>query len=489
MIATYGEGSAPGPFAPRDCENIAITNACDEYPAVTRADPIRTRGRGNEIARSRSAMRRAFLCSASLLVVLTFAACGGSPRSATRPHSTSATRQSLTIAYVLMGSDLAAYNAATGRRLWHFVSAQPASMPSLVLSNGVLYLSAGNLYALRASDGRLLWRTPVSAGALTSTLQFARGVLYIAADGVVSAVNTHDGTLLWHTQVGSGLDTLLVDGSSGAVYEGGGGLTALRGGDGSQLWQVSTQGSGITSMQLAGGTLYAATTDNRLLALGPADGRIRWSYQDPTFQALSRPAIVGATVYLAAQATAATTSTTGSIGVQMLESVVALRGSDGAPLWQRRLRIGLPPSAVEYGLDPIVSGDGSTLYVVAGPSAGDVVALAAADGTVRWQAPSGDTFLALLEADSGPLYTGSITGAVSALSAGDGTPRWRISVGQTSPVLQLSLADGTLYAATADGGCAALDPTTGRIRWYVPAGSGSAAGMGLWPPTIVVADS
>lgn len=487
MMDFCGEGSAPDPFAPRD-KNAAVINAFDEYPADTRIGRIRGGRCGNGAAPRRSTMLRALLYSASLLIVLTFVACGGSPRSGAQPQATSAARQPLTIAYVLMGSDLAAFDAATGRRLWHFVSARPASMPSLVLSGGVLYLSAGNLYALRASDGRLLWQTPVGAGALTSTLQFARGVLYIAADSVVSAVNTRDGTLLWHTQVGSGLDTLLVDSSSGTVYDGGGGLTALRADDGSQLWQVSTQGSGITSMQLAGGTLYAATTDNRLLALGPADGRLRWSYQDPAIQALSWPTIVGATVYLAAQATAATTSTTGSIGVQMLESVVALRANDGTTLWQRQLPIGLPPSAVENGLDPIVSNDGSTLYVVAGPSAGDVVALGATDGIIRWQVPSDDTLLALLGADSSTLYTGGISGVVSALSADGGTSRWRISLGQTSRVLQLSLERGTLYAATADGACAALDPSSGRIRWHTSVGSGDAASAGLTPPTIVVAD-
>ncbi|HLZ21511.1 MAG TPA: PQQ-binding-like beta-propeller repeat protein, partial [Ktedonobacterales bacterium] len=100
-----------------------------------------------------------------------------------------------------------------------------------------------------------------------------------------------------------------------------------------------------------------------------------------------------------------------------------------------------------FRLSKIHVNDGSTIYAVAGPSAGDVVALAVVDGTIRWQAPSGDTLLALSGADSGTLYTGGISGVVSALSADDGTPRWRVPVGpagQTSPVLRISLEQGTL---------------------------------------------
>lgn len=464
-------------------------------PVGAGAGLTQMRGRGDGVTRRGRTTRMAFQIFVALAVTCALVACGGSVRSGSSSSPTVSTRLHLTVAYVLTGDELAAYDAATGRRLWRFVPALPASMPSLVLHDGKLYLSAGSPYALQAGDGRLLWQTPLGAGsmgALESTLQFARGVLYLAAGGVVSAVSARDGTLLWHTQVGSGLDTLLVDGALGTVFDGSGGLTALHGGDGSELWQVGIQGSDISSLQLAGGTLYAGTTDNRLLALDPTDGRLRWSYQDPAIQALSRPTVAGSMIYLAGQATAPSTNATGGIGVGTVETVVAVRATDGTRLWQKQLPIGLAASAVTNALDPLVSSDSSTLYVVAGPTVGDVVALATADGAIRWQASSNDTLLAMLGTDRGALYTGGVSGSVGALSADTGAPRWRTSVGQSgqnSPVLRLSLMRGTLYAATADDAYTALDPSAGRMRWRTPVGSDSAAGAGLMPPTIVVADS
>lgn len=268
----------------------------------------------------------------------------------------------------------------------------------MVLHDSVLYVSAGSLYALRASDGRLIWQTPLGAGgrgALEFALQFARGVLYLAANGVVSAVSARDGTLLWHTQVCDGLHTMLVDGADGTnarIYVGSGGLTALHAGEGSELWHVGVQGSGIFSLQLAGGTLCAGTTDNRALTIDPADGRLRWGYQGSMVQVLSRPAIVGATFYLAAHASTPISGATGVIGMQTVETIVALRASDGAVVWRHQLVLGMPTSAVARAGDPVVSGgDGAMVYAAAGPTGGDVIALATTNGAVQFQRPSDDT--------------------------------------------------------------------------------------------------
>lgn len=488
MTDVYGQGSTPDQCEVRDRASIPAANTLDECLGSSGVGRARIHGRGNRITEDRRTAHMALLCVVGLVVAVAFGACGGTADGRPRPTSTSATGGNLTVAYILTGGELTAYDAATGQKLWRFMPAQPASMPSLMARDGVLYLSAGDLYALRATDGRPLWETPIGGAALGSPPQFARGALYVASDGVVSAVNARDGTLLWHAQVGSGLDTLLMDADAGILYDGVNGLTALRAGDGSQLWQVSTHGSGLYSLQLAGGALYASTTDNRLLALDPADGHLRWSYQNPTLQTLSRPTISGSMIYLSAQTTVASNSATGAIGVRTLETVVAVRAKDGATLWQRRMNVGMSPP-VGVGIpDPVVSGDATTVYIVAGPTDGDVVALAAADGAIRWQRPSNDTITALLGGDGGTLYTGGMSGDVVAPSSSDGTPRWQTSLGHASPVMRLSLEQGTLYAATADVACAALDPKTGRVRWLAAAGSAGSVGAAPLPATIVVMD-
>lgn len=431
----------------------------------------------------------------SLVIILLLGGCDSATRGGAE-QGARGQKAVLAVAFVLTGARLDAYNAATGKRLWRFTPTQPASsLPSMAVSGDVVYLSDGDLYALKARDGHQLWHAPIGGGDFVSPLSVAGGVAYVESSGVVYAVNARDGFLRWRQQVGAGLNALLVTGDTLYVGLGvGGGITALRASDGSTLWQTDVGGGGadsIYALQLTAGTLYASTTDNHLLVLNPADGQIRWSYQNSTIQVLSQPTVVGATIYLVAQSTTPTTSSTGSIGVRTLETMVALRPKDGTTLWQKQLPIGLPASAVISALDPVGSSDGSTVYVVAGPTAGDVVALAATDGTIHWQIPSGDTLLALLGADNRTLYTGAVSGVVGALSADSGTPRWRTPVGQSgqaAPVLRLSLEHGTLYAATADGTCTALDPKTGRVRWYAPAGSSSPAEAGLTPPMIVAAD-
>lgn len=242
------------------------------------------------------------------------------------------------------------------------------------------------------------------------------------------------------------------------------------------------------AFQVADGTLFVSTTFNRLLALDPADGRERWAYQDPRAQALSQPTIAGGHVYVTVRRAAASTSGTGGIGAQTVDTVIALRTSDGSPLWQRQLSVGQETALVDAFFGPLISNDGSAVYVVAGPTVGDVVALSTADGRMRWQAPSSDTLPALHEDGDGTLYTGSASGVVTALNATDGRARWRAFVGQQGAVLGLVSARGTLYVATADGACASIDQDTGHIRWQAAGGDAGTSPAESLPTTILVAD-
>jgi hypothetical protein len=142
-----------------------------------------------------------------------------------------------------------------------------------------------------------------------------------------------------------------------------------------------------------------------------------------------------------------------------------LRANDGHPLWQRAFSGGQATEPVNPFFAPLVSNNSSTAYAVAGPAGGDVVALSAADGTVRWYAPGSDTLPALQGGDDETLYTGSASGMVMALNATDGRARWRAAVGQQSAILRFVASRGTLFVATADGTCAAIDRDTGRTRW------------------------
>lgn len=453
---------------------------------ICRGNDLSTDGRMARVA-VQIRLRALMVSSVAILLMLLITACGGESGAKTARNGPPR-GGSMRVAYLLADGWLAAYDAASGTRLWQFTSSHPSTMPSMALRNGILYLSDGDLYAMRASDGRLLWQTPVGGGAFVSPLTVQGNMAYVESSGTVYAVRLNDGQLAWHVTVGAGLNALLADGATVYVAAGNaGGVTALNASDGTVRWQSAAETGAAYTIQMSAGTLYVSTTFNRLLALDPADGRQRWAYQDPRAQALSQPAIAGGHVYVTARRAAAPTSGTGGIGAQTVDTVIALRTSDGGPLWQRQLSVGQATAPVDAVFGPLVSNDGSAVYAVAGPTGGDVVALSTADGRMRWQAPGGDTLSALQTDGDGTLYAGDASGMVTMLNATDGRAGWRAGVGQQSAILRFVAVQGTLYVAAADGTCAAIDQYTGHTHWQVAGADGTATGLEPLPPSILVA--
>ncbi len=421
-----------------------------------------------------------------IVVALALTACQGASSDTAAP-STPSGAVGTTVAYVLTGERLVAYDATSGARLWQFVPPQPSAMPSMALRDGILYVSDGALYALRARDGRTLWQTPLGGGAFVSSVAVEGGMAYVESSGTVYAVRVDDGQLAWRVSVGVGLNALLVDGDR--VYVGAGtsgGVTALSAADGTIRWQIGIGADTAYALQMVSGTLYVSTTFKRLLALSPVDGSVHWAHQDPTAQALSQPVIANGAVYVTMRSAAASTNGAGSIGAQTDDTVLALRASDGRAIWRRQFPIGQTTAPVGGYFGPVLSRDEATIYAVVGPTAGNVVALSAATGALRWQVPGGDTLTALLSADANVVYTGGMSGMVTAVDI-DGKTRWRVVLGERSPVLRLVAVQGTIYVATADGTCAAVDPGIGRMRWQVAGAGGTTTGLGPLPPGILVA--
>lgn len=434
-------------------------------------------------------VRALVVASLAILLMLFATACGGESGAKTARNRPSG-GASMRVAYVLADGRLAAYDAASGTRLWQFTPSHPSTMPSMALRNGILYLSDGDLYALRASDGRLLWRTPIGGGAFVSPLTVQEKMVYVESSGTVYAVRTADGQLAWRAAVGTGLNALLVDGASVYVATGNvGGVTALDASDGTVRWQSKSQfGADMAyAFQMADDTLYVSTTFNRLLALNPGDGRERWAYQDPSAQALSQPAIAGGNVYVTMQRAAASTSDAGGIGAQTVNTVIALRASDGSPFWQHQLYVGQATGPSEAFFGPLVSNDGSTVYAVAGPTVGDVVALSTADGRIRWQVSGSDTLPSLLDGNGRVLYSGGASGTVTAMNGASGRALWRVSIGRQSAILRLVASEDTLFVAAADGTCAAIDERTGRTHWQAAGGDASASTATPVPTVVLVA--
>lgn len=301
---------------------------------------------------------------------------------------------------------------------------------ALTLSGGVVYGNRGEVFALRASDGKLLWHTP-DAGASSSLYQLPAapvvdGQAVIASTGVGAAAawRASDGELLWRTR-------------------------ALPGG-------TVVPNAPAPSPVVSGGVVYEAAGYGTVAAWDEGDGHLLWvsrfaprseanAAQAGSNLALPLPVVLEGTVYL-------------SIGT----TLYAVRGSDGAVLWE------LPEATRGFPYTtPIVSAD--ALYVSA--TDGSVTRLDPRTGALLWRVSDNlaqlDQFILANVVMSGEtVYVSSSDGTVRSLSAASGQQLWRTSAGDKDQALAFpALVDGHLFVAS-EHGLFMLDATTGKLIWH-----------------------
>ncbi|MEU8109407.1 PQQ-binding-like beta-propeller repeat protein [Nonomuraea muscovyensis] len=144
------------------------------------------------------------------------------------------------------------------------------------------------------------------------------------------------------------------------------------------------------------------------------------------------------------------------------------------PLLQRNLLARYEPGAVVPGdrprhvrwsfpADGSVDDDlvlaGRTVY--AGSADGNVYALDAASGAVRWSHQTGGD-VSSTSVSGGAVYAHNSTGRIVSLDAASGRLRWSRRVAGSNGVV---LAEGTVYACGDNSEIVALDAATGRPRW------------------------
>jgi outer membrane protein assembly factor BamB len=120
-----------------------------------------------------------------------------------------------------------AYDAATGRHLWHTGGANRFPIPMPVLHDGVVYMSrgyrSGPYLAMRpggrgdVSSSHVIWRVETGAP-YVSSLVFSNGLLFMANDaGVITAADAKTGERVWQHRV-AGVFSASPIAAAGVVY-------------------------------------------------------------------------------------------------------------------------------------------------------------------------------------------------------------------------------------------------------------------------------
>jgi outer membrane protein assembly factor BamB len=211
---------------------------------------------------------------------------------------------------------------------------------------------------------------------------------------------------------------------------------------------------------VAYGRAYIANNSGVLFAVQAATGRTSWRYRSGRCAAAS-PAVAGEVVYMAflnkrrpgKEACNAAPSTPGIDG-----EVVALDARTGRLRWRRLIG----PSETS----PLVA-DGR-VYV--GDWHGDVSALDAKTGRLLWRYRTGGQVKGALALAGRRLYVGSYDHHVYALWAGTGKLIWRGSAqerfgGRGTFYSTPAAAYGRVYIGSTDGKVYSFGATSGRLRW------------------------
>jgi eukaryotic-like serine/threonine-protein kinase len=233
-------------------------------------------------------------------------------------------------------------------------------------------------------------------------------------------------------------------------------------------WKFHTRGQVISSPAIAEGIAYVGSTDGNLYALDVGTGTEKWKF--PTkVRITSSPAISQGVVYF------------GSYD----SNFYALAAADGKLKWkfqtagERRFAgkhlHGIQPAAetmpdpFDFYLSSPVVWNGAVYF---GSGDGNVYALEANSGKLKWKFQTGDVVHASPAIADGVLYIGSWDSYFYALDAASGKEKWRFKTGDDPSIhnqvgIQSSaaVANGVVYFGCRDSNLYAVDAQTGRQKW------------------------
>lgn len=252
----------------------------------------------------------------------------------------------------------------------------------------------------------------------------------------------------------------------------------------SVAWQYEGADETMYGRAVVDDAVYA-TTSNGLVSVTPG-GEERWTVEaagDEEFR-YSTPAVVDDVVYVGADATEI------ECGDDAESALVALDAESGDELWRTSLD-------GDHLLAPTVA-DG-TVFVVSAATMdndGDLYAVDAETGTVRWRATTGSTGIGSGAAPpvavaDGTVFTANENG-LAAFDAESGEELWQADTNYLKGNYENAptVVDGTVFVGTggrgADAPFYALDAEDGSIRWtYRPTHANGNELTGSWTSATV----
>ena len=233
-------------------------------------------------------------------------------------------------------------------------------------------------------------------------------------------------------------------------------------------WKFHTDGKVFATPAIAGGVLYVGSTDSNFYALDLKSGSQKWKFPVGV-RVTSSAAVSGGLVYFESYS----------------GNFIALDAATGKVKWKfqtggerrftaKHIHGGLPlaeadPDPFDFYLSSPTVSNGSVYF---GSGDGNVYALDAVSGALKWKHATGDVVRASPAVANGTVYIGSWDSYFYALDAATGEERWRIKTGEDAEIhnqagIQSSaaVADGVVYFGCRDSNLYAVDAQTGKQKW------------------------
>lgn len=233
-------------------------------------------------------------------------------------------------------------------------------------------------------------------------------------------------------------------------------------------WRFHTNGMVISSPAVVNATVFVGSTDHNLYALAAADGALKWKFKTDS-RVTSSPAVENGTVYFESYDGNfyAVDAATGQLkwkyktGGEHRFAAPHLHGSN--PVAETM------PDPFDFFLSsPVISRDA----VYFGSADGNIYALEAPTGKLKWKFHTGDVVHASPAVADETVYIGSWDSYFYALDASTGKERWRFKTGEDHEIYNqvgiqssAAVANGTVYFGCRDSNLYALDAQTGQKKW------------------------
>jgi len=233
-------------------------------------------------------------------------------------------------------------------------------------------------------------------------------------------------------------------------------------------WKFHTGGRVIGSPAVVNGVVYVGSTDGNLYAIDAESGAQRWKFTTKAWE-VSSPAVDSGVVYFLSYDSNFYAIDAASGQVRWKFKTEGERHFTGTHLHYLQPAIESMPDPWDFYLSSPAVWNGAVYF---GGSDGNIYALDALSGALKWKFKTGDVVHSSPAIADGTLYIGSWDRHLYAIDAASGKEKWRFKTGddpdahnhigiQSSPAVM----DGVIYFGSRDSFAYAVDAATGKQLW------------------------